>query len=240
MKIVIENDYASLSLRAAEIIKAQVNGKPESVLGFATGSTPIGTYCELVKMYNANDVDFSKVVTFNLDEYYKIKKTDKQSYYHYMQTHLYRHVKFKETHIQDGEAADHAAECIAYEEEIASHGGIDLQILGIGVEGHIGFNESGDEFIAATHHVKLDESTIKENSRFFENENDVPKYALTMGIKTIFSAKKILLLANGANKAEILQKTVHGAITPKNPSSILQLHPDVTIITDREAGKLLV
>lgn len=241
-KVFIDENYEELSLRSAQIIKNQVDAVPGTVLGLATGSTLIGTYDELVRLHKAGEVDFSKVVSFNLDEYFPIKKSDNQSYYYYMKKHLFNHVNIlaENTHIPDSEAADYEAECAAYEEKITAHGGIDLQILGIGNNGHIGFNEPGDAFISQAHYVKLDESTIKANSRFFDNENDVPKHAITVGMRTIMTAKKILLLASGEKKAEAIFQTIHGAITPRVPASILQLHPNVTIIADKEAARLLL
>ncbi|MCL1877271.1 MAG: glucosamine-6-phosphate deaminase [Defluviitaleaceae bacterium] len=239
MKVLVQKNYEELSKKAAEIIKAQLAEKPDSVFGLATGGTPGGTYEEIIRMYKAGEVDFSRATAFNLDEYYPIKKTSDQSYYYFMQKNLFDHVNFAKTFIPNGEAADAATECAAYDEKIAAHGGIDLQILGIGGNGHIGFNEPGDEFIAATHHTPLDESTIKANARFFADVSEVPRHSLTMGIGTIMQAKKIILLASGAGKADIIQKTVRGAITPQVPASVLQLHPNVTIIADTEAGKLV-
>jgi glucosamine-6-phosphate deaminase len=237
MKIFIEENYEAVSKRAAEIIKAHVCAKPATVLGLATGSTPVGMYEELIRMYKFGEIDFSQVTSFNLDEYFPIKKDNAQSYAFFMSEKLFKHINIKSSHIPDGEAEDYAAECIAYEEKIAAHGGVDLQVLGIGNNGHIGFNEPSDEFITDTHYAELDESTIKANARFFENENEVPRHSLTMGIRTIFSAKKIMLLASGAAKADAVFQTVKGPVTPKNPASILQLHADVTIIADKEAGK---
>lgn len=238
MKVLIEKDYADLSKKAAEIIKAQLAAKPYSVFGLATGSTPIGAYEEIVRMYKVGELDFSQAIAFNLDEYFPIAKTSDQSYAFFMQKKLFEHLNFSQTFIPDGEAENAATECAVYEEKIATYGGIDLQILGIGNNGHIGFNEPADEFIAATHHVELDESTIKVNSRFFANEKDVPRHALTMGIRTIMQAKKIVLLASGAGKADAIFKATCGPITPKVPASVLQLHRDVTIITDEAAGGL--
>lgn len=238
-KIILEENYEALSKKAAEIIAAQVAEKPTSVLGLATGSTPIGTYKELVRMYKAGGVDFAGVTAFNLDEYYPIKKSSDQSYDYFMKKQFFSHVNVAKTAIPNGEAPDHTAECENYEKQVADSGGIDLQLLGIGNNGHIGFNEPDDYFPAATHYVALDERTIKANARFFANESEVPKNAITMGIRTIFKAKKILLLASGAGKAEIIRDMTSGKITPKNPSSILQLHTDVTVIVDKDAGKLL-
>ncbi|MCL2386303.1 MAG: glucosamine-6-phosphate deaminase [Defluviitaleaceae bacterium] len=242
MRIWIEDDYAALSKRAADIIKNQVDAMPNTVLGLATGSTPEGTYSELVRLYKTGAVDFSKVVSFNLDEYFPIKKTNEQSYYYFMRKHLFDNVNISEanTHIPNGEAEDRVAECDAYDKKIASYGGVDLQLLGIGGNGHIGFNEPSDVFVAGTHHIELDASTIEANARFFASTEDVPKHSLTMGIRTIMSAKRILLLASGSGKAEAIHKTIFGDITPKVPASVLQLHPDATIILDKEAARLIV
>jgi len=239
VKIIKVENYETLSKKAAEIIAAQVAEKPASILGLATGSTPVGAYQELIRMYKRGEVDFAGVTAFNLDEYHPVKKSGDQSYDYFMKEKFFNHVNVAKTFIPNGEAADHAAECENYEKLVYESGGIDLQLLGIGNNGHIGFNEPADHFPAATHYVALDESTIKANARFFENESDVPKNAITMGIRTIFKAKKIMLLASGAGKAECIKEMVGGKITPKNPSSILQLHPDVTIIVDKDAGRLL-
>ncbi|MCL2577502.1 MAG: glucosamine-6-phosphate deaminase [Defluviitaleaceae bacterium] len=241
MKIFTEENYSELSRRSAQIIKTQLDAKPASVLGLATGSTPIGTYEELVRLYKAGELDFSQVTTFNLDEYFPIAKASDQSYVFFMRKHLFDFINIpdEKINIPNGEATNHAAECDEYEKKIAASG-IDLQLLGIGNNGHIAFNEPADYFPSVTHYVKLDDTTIKANSRFFQNENEVPRHALTMGIKTIMQAKKILLLASGAGKAEILCEAIFGTITPKNPASVLQLHHDVTIITDKEAGNLLI
>jgi len=241
LKILVRESYELMSSRAASIIENQIHDKPDSVLGLATGSTPLGVYAEMMLKYKAGDTDFSRVRTFNLDEYYPIKKADAQSYYYYMRKNLFDFINIPDEniHIPDGEATDPNTECYTYEEKITALGGIDLQILGIGVNGHIGFNEPAKAFAAATHHVKLDASTIKENARFFANEKTVPTHALTMGIGTIMRATKIILLANGAKKAETLRDALYGPITPQNPASVLQLHRDVTVITDRDAGRLL-
>ncbi|MCL1882831.1 MAG: glucosamine-6-phosphate deaminase [Defluviitaleaceae bacterium] len=241
ISVFVEEDYAALSRRAAQIIMAKVESAPRVVLGLATGSTPVGTYEELIRLHKVADTDFSNVTTFNLDEYFPIKKESDQSYAYFMKKNLFDFINIPEnqTNIPNGEAADYKKECIDYEARIAAAGGIDLQLLGIGNNGHIGFNEPADEFIANTHYVKLDDSTIKANARFFESESDVPRYSLTMGIKTIMSARNILLLVSGAGKAEIIHKTISGPITPKTPASILQLHPSVTIVADKDAASLL-
>ncbi|MCL2356212.1 MAG: glucosamine-6-phosphate deaminase [Defluviitaleaceae bacterium] len=239
MKLSVQKNYEALSRECAKIIRELVASKPNCVLGLATGSTPVGTYEQLIHMYDAGDVDFSRVTAFNLDEYFPIKKSSDQSYYHFMRKNLFDRINIAQTFIPDGEAPDAAAECAAYEEKIAAHGGIDLQILGIGNNGHIGFNEPGDAFVAATNYTPLDESTIKANARFFADESEVPRYAVTMGIRTIFRAGKIILLASGAGKADAIFKALHGPITPQMPASVLQLHPDVTVIVDEDAAGLV-
>ncbi|MCL2225466.1 MAG: glucosamine-6-phosphate deaminase [Defluviitaleaceae bacterium] len=239
VKIFVEKDYAALSRRSAQIIKARLEEKAASVLGLATGSTPIGTYEELVRLFNAGEIDFSQVTAFNLDEYFPVTKENNQSYAYFMRKNLFGFVNVKETNIPNGEAKNHETECAEYEKKIAASGGIDLQILGIGNNGHIGFNEPTDVFPSVTHYVELDASTIKANARFFANESEVPRHAITMGIKTIMQAKKILLLASGAGKANIIRDALFGAITPANPSSVLQLHHDVTVIVDEDAGKFI-
>ncbi|MCL1844564.1 MAG: glucosamine-6-phosphate deaminase [Defluviitaleaceae bacterium] len=239
MNILVQKNYDDLSKKCAELIKAQIAAKSDSVLGLATGSTPLGTYKELIRMNHAGELDFSRAIAFNLDEYFPIKKSSDQSYHYYMRENLFKHVNFAQTFIPDGEAPDAAKECAAYDEKIAAQGGIDLQILGIGNNGHIGFNEPDDKFTSATNHTLLDESTIKANARFFASESEVPRHSLTMGIGTIFRAKKIILLASGAGKADAIFKATRGPITPQMPASVLQLHPDVTIIADEDAAKLI-
>ncbi|MCL2620490.1 MAG: glucosamine-6-phosphate deaminase [Defluviitaleaceae bacterium] len=235
MKIIITDNYNTLSAAAGDIIAQQIKAKPDSVLGLATGSTPIGTYKHLVEA----GLDFSNVQAFNLDEYYPIPRTNDQSYYYFMNENLFSQVNIdkKNTHIQNGEASDPQAECQRYEDAIKGAGGIDLQLLGLGLNGHIGFNEPDSHFPKATHHVALDESTIEANSRFFASSDDVPRHALTMGIGTIFNARKIVMLISGEAKADIAKAVIHGNIDPQIPASILQLHPDVTIILDKDAAK---
>ena len=242
LRIWVEDSYQELSQKAAQIISSQISAKPHTVLGLATGSTPIGTYQELIQLYQAGLVDFAKVTTFNLDEYYQISKSNDQSYDYYMKEQLFNHLNIpsQNIYIPNGEATDYAAECLNYEAKMAAQGGIDLQLLGIGNNGHIGFNEPGSTFTAATHYVALDDSTIAANARFFTSMAEVPKHALTVGIRAIMTAKKVLLLASGPGKAEIIYQTIFGPITPQTPSSILQLHPEVIIIVDQEAGQLVV
>lgn len=198
-------------------------------------------YKELVKLYNNGDINFSEVKTFNLDEYYGLNKENHQSYHYYMMENLFKHINIKEENINiaNGKAESIEKECEEYERKIDNAGGIDLQVLGIGRNGHIGFNEPDLKFEAKTHLVKLDEDTIKANSRFFDSIEEVPKLAISMGIKTIMHTKKIILLASGKEKAEAIYKAVKGKITPELPASVLQLHPDVTLIVDKDAASLL-
>lgn len=232
MRILETESYEKMSALAAGIIGAQVLLKPDCVLGLATGSSPIGTYKELVKSYEAGILDFSKVRTVNLDEYCGLKPDDPQSYRYFMETNLFRHVNLQpgNTNLPNGLCEDIDAESTRYETLIDSMGGIDLQLLGIGHNGHIGFNEPTDCFPRYVHRVDLTESTIKANSRLFEKIEDVPTKAITMGIGTIMKANRILLIA-GADKKEIIQKALFGPVTPTVPASILQLHRDVTVIT---------
>jgi len=236
MKLYQVSGYQEMCQKAAALLCSQIAEKPNSVLGLATGSTPIGVYKLLVQAHERGEVSFGPLTTFNLDEYCGLGKSDPQSYYYYMNENLFGSVDIDSTRafIPNGKAEDIAAECAAYEEKITAAGGIDLQILGIGNNGHIAFNEPGEFFEKHTHCVDLDEKTIAANARFFTHPEDVPRRAITMGIKTIFAARKILLLANGAGKKDIMQLALHGPITPKVPASILQLHPDLTVIWSAE------
>ena len=237
MKIYKAKDYKDMSRKAANIISAQVIMKPNCVLGLATGSTPIGTYDQLVEWYNKGDLDFSEVTTVNLDEYKGLPRTNDQSYYYFMHQHLFDRVKIdpETTNVPNGMEPDAEKECGRYEELIRSLGGVDLQLLGLRHNGHIGFNEPGEAFEKETHCVDLTESTIEANKRFFASADDVPKQAYTMGIKTIMQAKKILIVVNGENKADIVERAFFGPVTPEVPASILQLHNDVTLVGDEAA-----
>ena len=237
MKIYKAKDYKDMSRKAANIISAQVIMKPNCVLGLATGSTPIGTYDQLVEWYNKGDLDFSEVTTVNLDEYKGLPRTNDQSYYYFMHQHLFDRVNIdpERTNVPNGMEPDAEKECGRYEELIRSLGGVDLQLLGLGHNGHIGFNEPGEAFEKETHCVDLTESTIEANKRFFASADDVPKQAYTMGIKTIMQAKKILIVVNGENKADIVERASFGPVTPEVPASILQLHNDVTLVGDEAA-----
>ncbi len=241
MNILKVKNYDELSRKAAGILASQLILKPESKIGLATGSTPIGTYKELIRLYNEGFVSFSKAITFNLDEYYGLSRENENSYYYFMKKHLFNHIDIKENniHIPNGIAVDIDMECIGYEKRIKNEGGIDIQLLGIGRNGHIGFNEPSFKFEAITHLVHLDEDTIAANSRFFASVEEVPRNAISMGIKTIMHSRKIVLLASGLEKAESVYNTIYGNITPEFPASILQLHPDVTIIVDEDAGKYI-
>ena len=237
MRIYREKDYNAMSRRAAAIIAAQVVSKPDCVLGLATGSSPVGTYTNLVKWYEQGDLSFKEVRSVNLDEYYGLSGDHDQSYRYFMQTNLFDHVDIVpgNTNVPNGLAEDAAAEGERYEALVASLGYADLQLLGMGRNGHIGFNEPDDHFALITHLVDLAESTIEANARFFASADDVPKQALTMGIGTIMKARKILVVVSGADKADAVAKAVQGPITPEVPASILQLHPDVTIVGDEAA-----
>lgn len=232
MKVIYTKSYAELSEKAAELIAAQVQEKAESVLGLATGSTPIGTYDKLIEMNKAGKVDFSKVTSINLDEYVGLTGDHDQSYRYFMNDKLFNHVNINKenTNVPNGVAEDIDAECKRYDALIEEKGGIDLQLLGIGHNGHIGFNEPCDIFEKNTHKVQLGESTIQANARFFGSMDEVPKEAVTMGIQAIMLAKKVLLIANGPDKKDIIEKAVNGPVTPQVPASILQFHPDVTVI----------
>lgn len=232
MRMIKAKDYADLSRKAANILAAQVYLKPNCVLGLATGSTPIGTYKCLVEDYNNGNLDFSQVKSANLDEYCGLDETNDQSYRYFMNDNLFNHVNIDKanTNVPNGKAEDLEAECARYDALIEELGGVDIQLLGIGHNGHIGFNEPCDEFVKGTHLVDLGERTIQANARFFASIDEVPRQAVTMGIKTIMSAKKVLLIANGQDKKEIVEKAFYGPVTPNVPASILQLHPDVTVI----------
>ena len=232
MKFITVDTYEKLSRQAANIISAQVILKPDSVLGLATGSSPLGTYKQLIEWYEKGDIDFSNVTSVNLDEYVGLDGSNDQSYRYFMNKNLFEHINIdiNNTYVPNGCAVDLAGEGRKYDEHIAELGGIDLQLLGIGLDGHIGFNEPDKYFVKSTHVVDLHESTIKANSRFFANIDEVPKKAITMGMVSIMQAKKILLIASGKEKRDIFEKAFYGPITPEIPASILQLHPDITVI----------
>lgn len=237
MKTVICKTYEEISKAAAEEIASIIKENPKATLGLATGSTPVGMYRELINKYENGELDFSEVTTFNLDEYYPISKDNDQSYDYFMRKNLFDHINISQgkTNIPNGSAADPIAECEKYEKKIEENGAVDIQVLGIGQNGHIGFNEPGDYLHTVTHITDLTESTINANARFFESESDVPKKALTMGIGTILKAKKILLLANGRSKHEAISALLDDKITTAIPATLLKTHPNVILICDEEA-----
>jgi glucosamine-6-phosphate deaminase len=237
MYIYKATDYNEMSRKAANIISAQIIIKPDCVLGLATGSTPVGIYQQLIDWYKKGDLDFRTVKTVNLDEYKGLTAENVQSYHYFMKKNLFSQVNInnENTYLPDGTQEDSEIECSRFNNLIEELGGIDLQLLGLGHNGHIGFNEPGDSFEKGTHCVALTQSTIEANSRLFEEGEIVPKYAYTMGIKTIMLAKKILLVVSGEEKADILLKALTGPVTPSLPASILQLHPDLTVVADDAA-----
>lgn len=231
MRIVKFENYDEMSAFVADIIASQIKLKPESVIGLATGSTPVGAYKKLIEMNKNKEVDFSKCTTFNLDEYYPIAKSNNQSYDYFMKEQLFNHVNIDKSRINipNGEAADAEAECKAYDEKIDAIGGIDLQLLGLGENGHIGFNEPDSALVPGTHLTGLTQSTIEANSRFFNSADEVPKKALTMGVGTILKAKKIIIAINGQKKLAALNKILEGNIDTSCPATLLNLHSDVVI-----------
>ena len=237
MRIIKAKDYDDLSRKAANIISAQVLLKPDCVLGLATGSTPIGTYKQLIEWYEKGDLDFSAAKSVNLDEYRGLTRDNDQSYYYFMYNNLFKHINInmESTNVPDGTEPDSEKECSRYENVIEAYGGVDLQLLGLGHNGHIGFNEPDKDFPRTTHCVDLTQSTIEANKRFFASVDDVPKQAYTMGIGTIMKARKILLVVSGADKAQILHDVLCGPVTPEVPASILQLHSDVIVVADEAA-----
>lgn len=241
MKVIITVDYDEMSKKAAQIIKKQINEKPNTVLGLATGSTPLGMYNKLIEMYKNGEIDFSQVVTFNLDEYVGLPEEHPQSYHYYMYENFFNHINInrKNIHIPKGISDDFDEECRLYDEAIENAGEIDLQVLGLGVNGHIGFNEPDDYINTKTHIVTLTEETINSNKRFFRSADEVPRKAVTMGLGMIMKAKKIILLASGKNKANAIKETLKGYLTTEVPSTVLMLHKDVTIIIDKEAASLI-
>ncbi len=240
MRIIRCKDYDAMSRKAANIISAQVIMKPNAKLGLATGTTPIGAYQQLIKWYEKDDVDFSQVSTYNLDEYRGLSHEDPQSYHYFMRKNFFDHVNIDlaNTHVPDGSNLDADEACASYDELVKSVGYVDLQLLGIGNNGHIGFNEPDEAFSKGTHCVDLTESTIQANSRLFEREEDVPRQAYTMGVQTIMRARSILVIANGEAKAQAVRDMCFGRVTPHVPASILQLHTNCTVIADDAALSL--
>ncbi len=242
MRFYVTEDYAQMSRRAASIIAAQVVSKPNCVLGLATGSSPVGAYQNLVQWNKDGILSFAEVRSVNLDEYIGLSPEHEQSYRYFMQDNLFNHIDIKpeNTNVPNGLAADPEQAAVDYEKVIASMNGVDLQLLGMGHNGHIAFNEPCDEFIMDTHIVELTESTIKANARFFASMDEVPRKAMTMGIRSIMKAKKILVVVAGADKAEAVYKSFAGPVTPQVPASILQLHADVTVVGDKAAMSKLI
>ena len=232
MRFITVENYEQLSTRAADIIASVVTLKPNCVLGLATGSSPLGTYANLAEKYKKGQLDFSDVTSVNLDEYCGLDAENDQSYRYFMNENLFKNINIdiNRTHVPNGCADDLTQEGKRYDDLIESLGGTDLQLLGIGLDGHIGFNEPDSVFTKGTHVVTLDPSTIEANARFFASEADVPREAITMGMGAIMNAKRVLLIASGESKKEIVEKSFFGPITPEVPASILQLHPDLTVI----------
>ena len=241
MRIIKVEDYYLMSRMTANIISAQIIMKPKCVIGLATGSTPIGTYKQLIQWYQKGDLDFSEVTTINLDEYKGLSPDNPQSYRYFMNTNFFDHININKdkTFVPNGLEMDSEKACREYNDIIKNSGGVDLQLLGLGNNGHIGFNEPNEAFEKETHCIKLAESTVQANSRFFDTIDEVPKEAYTMGIKSIMQAKKIVVIVSGKQKAEIVKEAFFGPVTPKVPASVLQLHNDVTLIGDKEALELL-
>ncbi len=241
LQLIVNENYHALSKKAAQIVAKQVQEKPTAAIGFATGSTPLGLYRELIQMYQRKEVSFDRITTFNLDEYVGLTKKHSQSYYHFMWENFFSKVDIKEhqIHFPDGVYEDADAACEKYERQLEEAGGVDLQILGIGANGHIGFNEPADTFTMTTHIVELAEQTIEANSRFFADKSEVPRKAITMGIGSIMKAKSILLLASDESKAEAIRDIFTGIVDPQIPASILQLHPNVMVLVNAEAASLL-
>ncbi len=238
MNVIIRADYEEISREAANIISAGLKENPKTVLGLATGGTPKELYRRLVKEYKKGELDFSQATSFNLDEYVGLGSENKQSYRYFMEKHLFSHVNMKtgNIHVPDGLAPDPQLHCMEYERMIAKAGGIDFQLLGIGSDGHIGFNEPGSSLASRTGVVVLARETIRDNSRFFDSEDQVPRMAISMGLGTIMDARKCIMLASGENKAEAVRKCIEGPLCAMTPASVLQMHPDTTVIIDEAAA----
>lgn len=241
MNVLIYESEEQIGIAAGNYMCGQVLQKPNSVLGLATGSTPLKPYSQMIELYKKGVVDFSKVTTFNLDEYVNLDVNDKNSYHSFMHENLFDHINIPEENINflDGNAEDPEEECRRYEEKIKAAGGIDIQLLGIGSNGHIAFNEPAACFQRWSHVVTLKESTVKDNSRFFKSIDEVPTQAVTMGIGSIMQAKKILIIAIGENKAKAIKQLIDGNVTPMCPASVLQFHTDVTLMLDKAAASLI-
>jgi glucosamine-6-phosphate deaminase len=238
MNVVVVKNYYEISIQSAQLIAKQITKKKNSVLGLATGQSPVGMYQELIKMFKRGDIDFSEVRTFNLDEYYGLPSKHPQSYHYYMWDTFFKYINIKKEniHLLNGATENIKEECNQYEILIQKHGGIDLQILGIGDNGHLGFNEPAIGLNSKTHLVNLSEETIQANSQYFDDIQKIPRQALTMGIGTIMKAKKIVLLANGRKKSQAIERTIHGPVSTEVPATVLQLHNNVLLIIDEEAA----
>lgn len=241
MNLRVVNSYEELSKVAASEFSKVIKEKPNAILGLATGGSPIGMYKELIKMYENKELDFSKITTVNLDEYIGLNPEHSQSYRYFMNDNLFNHINIDvaNTFVPNGLAKDLEVECKEYDKRIIELGGIDIQLLGVGNNGHIAFNEPDEHLSAGTHVISLTENTIEANARFFDNIDDVPRTAITMGVGGIMKAKKIILIASGESKAEAIKGLFSGKITTENPASMLQMHRDVTVIVDKEAAKLI-
>lgn len=241
MLVEVLSDAAAMSRRGADIVAAQIRVKPDSVLGFATGSTPLGVYRRLIEMHRSEGLDFASVTTFNLDEYVGLPPEHEQSYHHFMWTNLFDHVNVdpSRVHIPDGTSDDLDAACLLYEQRIQRAGGLDLQILGIGANGHLAFNEPGSSLGSRTRIKPLTEKTIRDNARFFDSEDDVPRSAITMGIGTIMEARRLLLLADGSGKADAIRATLEGPVTAMVPATMVQLHRHAHVVIDEAASSKL-
>jgi glucosamine-6-phosphate deaminase len=241
MRVIVESDRDQVSRRAAQFVAELVRRRPTCVLGLATGGTVLGMYAELIRMHREEGLDFSRVVSFNLDEYVGLGPTHPQSYRFFMQHHFFDHINIdiRNTHVPDGRALDFEAHCEQYEKNIKEEGGIDLQILGIGGDGHIAFNEPGSSLGSRTRLKTLTGETVRDNARFFENEDEVPRLAITMGVGTILESRRCLLIASGENKAKAIRETIEGPVTAQITASALQLHREVVAILDEESARLL-
>jgi glucosamine-6-phosphate deaminase len=237
----VEADYDAMSRKAADLFAKALRKKPGGVYGFATGGTPVGMYEHLARMRKETGLSLTRMTAFNLDEYHPISQGDPQSYFTFMRNNLFDPIGLNasQTHIPNGSTDDPAAECVAYDQKIEDAGGIDVQILGIGANGHIGFNEPAEFFSAGTSYVPLTEVTVQSNARFFDGPETVPRHAITMGIRSIMMCRRIILLASGEGKAAILRDALYGPITPLVPASVLQLHRDVTVVADKAAAAFL-
>ena len=241
MKLIVVNNYEELSKVAAKEFSKVIKEKENAVLGLATGGTPVGMYKELIKMYEKKELNFSKITTVNLDEYIGLNPEHNQSYRYFMNNNLFNHINIDKsnTFVPNGLAEDLEAQCKEYDQKIAELGGIDIQLLGVGNNGHIAFNEPNNELSSGTHIISLTDNTIEANARFFDNIDDVPRKAITMGVGGIMKAKKIILIASGESKAEAIKGIFSGKITTANPATMLQMHRDVTVIVDEAAAKLI-